>query len=212
MLKAPFRNNKGQSLIEILVGIGIAAIIIGGAAVTIGLTLRSNVQTKNVQAGTGFAQELLDQLSDFASANWHNVYDLNHAPSQYYLTSPAGTISSAGGQQSLPPVEGVVYSRYFTIENVSRDASGNVESVYNAANDDPSAQRVVITVSWPVGADTQTVSLQKILTRNRNLILHQTDWSGGGGQSGPITTVNNRYSGSAGVTVTSPAGSVKKAP
>jgi len=203
---------SGQSLVEIIIGIGIAAIIIGGAAATIGLTLRSNVQTKNVQIGTGFAQELLNQLTDFTGANWHNLYSLNRAPSQYHLTSSGGTLVSASGQQSLPPVEGIAYSRYFTVESVSRDASGNVESVYNSANDDPSTQKAVVTVSWPVGPDTQTVVLHKILTRSRNLLFHQTDWSGGGGQPGPITAVNNRYDAGAGVLINSPVGSIRKAP
>lgn len=202
-------NNKGQSLIEILIGIGIAAIIIGGAAVTIGLTLRSNVQTKNVQIATGFAQQLLDQLTDFANANWHNVYDIGGS---YYLTSVGGTISSVSGQESLPPVEDITYSRSFIVKNVSRDGSGNIESVYNAANDDPSTQKVVVTVSWPVGVDTQTIVLNKIFTRNRNLIFHQTDWSGGAGQSGPIITPNNRYNTGSGVIINNPVGSVSKAP
>ena len=69
------KNNReaGQSLIEILIGVAIGAILIGGAAATITLTLRSNVQNKNIQIASSFSQAMLDQVSVYADADWHNI-------------------------------------------------------------------------------------------------------------------------------------------
>ncbi len=200
MLKAPFVKNSGsaklttsgQSLIEILVGIGVGVIIIGGVAATIALTLRSNVQNKNNQIATSLAQEVVSEVSDFAGANWHNLDNLSTGL-QYHLATSGPNFSAQSGIETFT-VEGKVFTRYFVYNNVSRDAAtDNIESSYNSANNDPSTKKLTVTVSWPEGPDTASVALNKFLTRSKSLVFRQTDWSGAAGQVGPITSINNRY-------------------
>ncbi|MEK7192317.1 MAG: prepilin-type N-terminal cleavage/methylation domain-containing protein [Patescibacteria group bacterium] len=201
--------NKGQSLIEILIGLAIGAILIGGAAATLTLTLRSGLQNKSIQIATGLSQEILSQIESFAEANWHNLYGLLEAPSQYHLSvSGASFISSSGVE--IIPIEGVSYTRYFTVENVSRDASNSIQAVYDPANDDPSTQKVAVTTSWQQGPDLASVTFNEYIARKKNLVFHQTDWSGGGGQLGPVTIVNNKYDVSSGITINNPAGAIRK--
>jgi hypothetical protein len=192
MCKAPFKNNSsaklttnsGQSLIEILIGLAVGVIIIGGVAGTIAVTLRSNVQNKNIQTATSLAQELVNKLTDFASANWHNI-DALGLGQQYYLIQSGAAFSVQPGIEPPQTIDNIPFSRYFTVENVSRDANDNIEAVYNSANDDPSTKKAVVTVSWQQGASPAQVTLNKFLTRRKNLVFDQTDWSGTSGQTGP---------------------------
>lgn len=211
MLKELFRNNRGQSLVEILVAITIATILIGGAVGTIALTLRSNVQNKNLQIANSLGQELLDQASVFAEANWHNIYSPTVVKgSPYYLAISGSAFSLTPGSEAVT-VDGVTFNRSFVIENVSRDSSDNIEAVYNPANDDPSTQKLTVTTAWLQGTQTAMTSLNKYLIRSKNLVFHQTDWSGGAGQPG-LWVNQTKYDISSGVLINSPAGTVKKAP
>lgn len=185
-------NRAGQTLIEILIGITVGGIIIGGATGAIGLSLKSSFQNKSYQIVSSLNQELADNVSVFAEANWRNIYDLNKSPSQYYLTAAGGGFSAASGSEGVV-AESVTYNRNFTVDNVNRDANGDIADL---GTDDPSTQKITITTSWQVGSNVATVSFIKYLSRNRNLILRQTDWSGGGGEEGPLTTPNNRFAAS----------------
>ncbi|BCX16260.1 MAG: hypothetical protein KatS3mg098_489 [Candidatus Parcubacteria bacterium] len=85
-----------------------------------------------------------------------------------------------------------IYYRYFYVDNVSRDTNGVIESTYNSNNDDPSTQKITSAVVWTNGRKNE---ISFYLTRSkRNLVFWQKDWSGGSGQEGPITEVNNKYS------------------
>jgi prepilin-type N-terminal cleavage/methylation domain-containing protein len=211
MLKELFRNKKGQSLIEILVAITIAAILIGGAVGAIAFTLRSSVQNKNLQTANSLNQELLDRVVNFAEANWHNIYSPPIVKgSPYHLLVSGAGFSLNSGSESVT-LEGITFSRSFVVENVSRDSSGNIEMVYNSINDDPSTQKITVTTNWPQGTQTAATTLNKYLTRSKSLVFHQTDWSGGAGQPG-LWVNQTKYDTGSGVTVTNPVGSVKKAP
>ena len=76
------------------------------------------------------------------------------------------------------------YTRSLYIENVSRDLSVNrlIESVYDSARNDPSTQKITVSVSWPNG---DTVTGSEYVTRWRGKGCVQTDWTTGGGATSP---------------------------
>lgn len=98
------------------------------------------------------------------------------------------------------------FTRYFNVQNVER--SGTQSIVSSGGTNDPSTRQVVVTAEWiSAGAATSAVSLSDYLTRWQNRVFQQTDWSGGGGFSGPLTEPNNQYSSS--TSVTTSTGSIK---
>lgn len=197
-------------MVEILIGISLAAILIGSAVIAIALTLRSNFQSKNIQTAVLLNNELLDHIAIFGEANWHNIYNLNKG-SAYHLEPSGSSFTAFNSPETLTPIEGMVFNRQFVIENASRNPSNNdIEPVYNPTNDDPSTQKITITATWLEKGELAETAITKYLVRSKNLIFHQTDWSGGGGQPGPITVVNNKYDTAAGITVNNPVGSIKK--
>lgn len=209
-LKNSFKSERGQSLVEVLIGISLAAILIGSAVIAIALTLRSNVQSKNIQTAVLLNNELLDRIAIFGEANWHNIYNLNKG-SPYHLEPSESSFAALNSPETLPPIDGMAFNRQFVVENVSRNsANDDIEAVYDLTNDDPSTQKITITATWLEKGELAETALTKYLVRSKNLIFHQTDWSGGGGQPGPVTVVNNKYDTAAGITVINPIGSIRK--
>lgn len=107
---------------------------------------------------------------------------------------------------SLAEIQGIykgnIYTRYFYFDNVSRDASGNISG--SGAND-PSTKKATVVYGWPGGP---TSSFSTYLTRFRNNVFEQTDWSGGPGQNGPVTSANNKFSTSTQIDYSTTNGSI----
>ncbi|MDD5638928.1 MAG: LamG domain-containing protein, partial [Candidatus Pacebacteria bacterium] len=89
------------------------------------------------------------------------------------------------------------YTKYFTPNKVSR-TSGSIDTTYNSANDDPSTLKINSVIKYGRGLITQQTgginNLTFYLTRSyNNQTFHQTDWSGGSGQTGPIPNPGNKF-------------------
>jgi len=114
-----------------------------------------------------------------------------------------------------------IYNRSFTIENVNRNSCGvgdvttdatstcsNGPATSGVAND-PSTQKITVNIAWSGGGSANS-SINKVqyLTRTANSIFKQSDWSGGSGQEGPITSANNQYADSTNIDYSGTAGSI----
>lgn len=84
-----------------------------------------------------------------------------------------------------------VFTRYFYVENVGRDSGDNITT--GAGTDDPSTQKVTVVTAWRRGSATSTVSVSNYLTRWKNAVFRQTDWSGGGSDSSATAVPTNTY-------------------
>jgi type II secretory pathway pseudopilin PulG len=114
-----------------------------------------------------------------------------------------------------------IYTRSFTVDNVSRDSCG-VGSISTEATstcssgpgtagvaDDPSTQKITINVNWSGGGSVgSAMSKIQYLARTASSIFRQTSWSGGSGQEGPISTSTNQYATSTSIDISSSTGSI----
>ena len=92
----------GQSLIEVVVGLGIGALLIGAGAFAISAMLRSNLSTEKYRAASGFSQELIDTARSFAGAGWQNLYGLaKGSNTTYYLNASSTTYFVVNGQEGM---------------------------------------------------------------------------------------------------------------
>ena len=96
-----------------------------------------------------------------------------------------------------------VFLRYFYVENTCRtnDASSSISGVApcgGGSADDPSTQKVTAVTQWTTGQGAGFTSLSDYLTRWKNTIFRQTDWSGGGGATNPVTSPGSTFSSSSG--------------
>lgn len=77
-------DNKGQTLIEALVALGIASVIIGAIAMAVITGMNNTTFSKNQNLATGFAQQGMDILHQQSQSDWTafdsiptNTYCLN---------------------------------------------------------------------------------------------------------------------------------------
>ncbi len=216
--------NSGQSLVEILIAVGIGAILIGAATATIIPVLRSNLETRTVQIAGSLAQEYLDNLRSLAESNWYQIYNppIAKGPSsQFYLNATSTTYEILSGAASTV-AEGRTFTRYFSIENVSRNLCGasdiTTEAISSCASgpgssgiaEDPSTQKITSVVSWTAGGSAGgSINKVQYFTRSQNKVFIQTDWSGGTGQEGPITSENNKFASSTNINFSTTTGSIR---
>jgi hypothetical protein len=94
-----------------------------------------------------------------------------------------------------------VFSRYFYVDDVYR--SGDNISVSGVV--DPSTKQVTVAYNWPQGV---TSTLYEYITRSGSRVFDQTDWSGGQGQDGPVTSTNSKFATSSLIDNTTTTGSI----
>ena len=80
---------SGQSLVELIIGIGIASIVLGSVVGAVILSVRINKQSITSGVASGLAQELLDDVRSYSGGSWARLYgvDVKGATSTYYMMS-----------------------------------------------------------------------------------------------------------------------------
>ncbi|MFH1188788.1 MAG: prepilin-type N-terminal cleavage/methylation domain-containing protein [bacterium] len=284
-------NKKGQSLIELLIGMTLGAFIIGSAIGVLVLALNINVQSKSSQSATTLAREMLDSVRSVAEGKWMRLYGIpsKGGANHYHIVSSqtlTGTVSVTNGsttvtglsttfndeleqndyiiiasnilrvasiesQTSLTltdgypggnaagieayrdfsirsgeddPIQigGVLFTRYFIVENVNRDDCGRGNVTENAATgcsdnpadvmEDPLTQKITVIVEWKKEeGDSTNVTIQEFFTRSGNQTARFTDWEGGirTPSSTPVTQPDILYIEMADLNAASTPGSLK---
>lgn len=184
-------GKRGQSLIEVLIAVFIGILLFAAAASIIAPVLRSNTEVARMQTASSLAKQLMEHVVVFAGSDWHNIdgspvviEDANGtqatvsnafgAGRYYHLTTSTSPFMLKSGEENLE-VGTTTYKRYFSVEEVRRDSGGNISP--NVSDDlDPSTKNVTVFYSW---AGSVPKSFSRYITRTRNNVLVQTDWSGG---------------------------------
>lgn len=182
-------RRRGQSLIEILVAIGIGVVMVVGALAILVPTLKTSVDLRHAQVAGGLARELLDTLRVVSERNWHSIDSLaTTSVNRYFVSATSSPFSVATGTESVV-VEESAYTRYFYVDDVMRDTSGKVDE--SGSLRDPSTKKVTIVYAWPPREESNTIVYY--LTRYRQELTVQTDWSGGDGAGGPVNAMSGTF-------------------
>jgi type II secretory pathway pseudopilin PulG len=194
--KIKIKKNKGALLLELLIVISVLAIVLSIGANAIYLSGRSNKSSGERDVASALASEALESVRAVADEDWHNIYSLTKSSQHYYPIQSNGkwilTTTVEDGDISL---NGLIYSRYVVIENACRDEiNRNVTGVASCSvgsSDDPSTQKITVTVNWSGG---NPIVISEYFFRWKNKICNQTDWSGGVG-SGAKNCPDNTHGG-----------------
>lgn len=192
-----FHNQSGQILAEILIAVVMAGIVIGGVASTIGTSLVASKKAKEIATATALVQQDLEALRTIGESNWSNIYcppsgscpGSKGASVDYQIVLSGGSWQIQSGVATTS-IDGLIYTHYFYIENISRDSEG-VIIVYNDQNEDPSAQKITAVVSWPNGSTDFTMS--EYLMRTTSAYFKDYNWTSGNINSGPYTSSSGTY-------------------
>ena len=179
---------RAQSLLEALLSIALGVILIGSSVGLIGLSLKSFNSVKQHLQANSLMRQTAEIIQSLTRDNWHNIYDLTKN-SNYYATSTSNVWSFVAGQETST-INNIPYKRYFQVYNVTRDGSGNI---FTSGTDDPSTQKITIFLEYGNNYISSSF-LSFYLTRSyNNQVFQQTDWSGGSGQTGPISNPGNKF-------------------
>jgi len=199
-------KKSGQSLIEILVAVGVGTIMLLGAITAFSPAIKSQTDVNRSQVGAALGAELLDNVRVFAEANWHNIDSLDTASSsKYYLFATSSPFAIATGTETILTASTTFY-RDFYLTAVNRDAGGLGYISVSGAND-PSTRLLTVEYWWGI---VPPKTINTYLTRHADRTFWQTDWSRGAGVDGPASSTANNFSTSSNIDyTTSTGGSVR---
>lgn len=163
------KMQKGQTLIELLITIALAAILMPALLGGFAIARSGRAQQEQRIAAVSLAKESEEAVRVVAANSWSNMKDGT------YHATPSGTtwVLASGSAQ----ING--FTRSIEISSVNRDLSGNITIVGGSL--DPSTKKISISVSWltPIPA---SITPEFFLTRHKNLNKNETtttDFSGG---------------------------------
>ena len=142
-------KKKGIAVVEILIVIGIIAIVMSSLLGVVVFSLKLSASVKETTMADALAQEMIEAVRNFRDGtDWDgdglgvlSTGSLYH-PEESIDVPPAWTL--VGGEETIDG-----FTRKVVFERVSRDpTTNNIEDVYNPGNDDPDARKVIATVSW----------------------------------------------------------------
>ena len=187
---------RAQSLLEALLSIALGVLLIGSSVGLIGLSLKSFNSVKQRLQVNSLMRQTAEVIQSLINDNWHSIYDLTEftaeSTTDYKIIASSTTwLIEAGKEEST--VNNIPYKRYFWIYNVLRDASGDISTSTSDTIDDPSTQKITIFLEYGNNYLSSS-TLSFFLTRSENnKTFHQTDWSGGSDQTGPISNTGNKF-------------------
>lgn len=201
------QGSDGQSLIELIIGITLGAIIIGGVSTSVFVGMRSNLYARQELTAAQLGQRTIDYVRAVAEADWNALYKKNKGPANSYYVAPSGDSLEIRSGTDSAVVDGLTYTYFFWIENVSRGEDGAI--VTSGGTDDPSTQKISVKVTWESLGSSREVIIQGYVMRTRNNSSRFTDWSLGPGVEGPVTSPNQGFSSGSDIDYTSIPGAVK---
>ncbi len=95
-------DKSGQSLVEILVGLAVGALLIGAASIAVAFILRSGSTIQTLTTSTNLTEDLLNRLETFSLSNWSSIYNLPHGSTSTYFLAASGTgFAAVGGEEGM---------------------------------------------------------------------------------------------------------------
>ncbi len=198
------RKIAGQSLVEILVAVGISSLIIGSVVTTYIASLNSNANARINAVATQLAQETFDNIKALSEADWNNIYLKSKSTNYYLQVNGTGSFDILAGTETIS-AGGTNYTRAFTLQNVSRSLGGDI----GLGTDDPSTQLVMVTVGWSLAGNPGATRVGGYIARTKNTSLKITNWEGGDGKEGPFIGQTNNFFSSTNVDWSTLPGTLK---
>jgi type II secretory pathway pseudopilin PulG len=197
-------TTSGQSLLEIVIAVGVGAILIMGALTLLSPVLKTSKVNNQNEVATGLSKELMDNVRVVAEANWNTIANLaTSSANLYYLNTTSSPFTVSTGTQQIV-ISSTTYTRSFYTDDVYRDGNGYIVTTSTLL--DPSTKKITVSYKAPQSS-TQTISTY--LTRSLSKVFRQTDWSGGGGQQGPASNANSQFATSSNIDSKIQPGSIR---
>lgn len=163
-------NKSGFTFIEIIIALGLAAIIIPALAGVLSFSIRVTSQGEKFTQANALAREGMEAIyyiksNDPTNWDWTST-PTNTSPGQYYQPKKSGNIWILGSITSNPSITNAPFTRTVTIEVVRR--CGTAPDLYICTDPlaavDNYTREITTVVSWLEVGGPQKVSLESYVT------------------------------------------------
>lgn len=194
-------NSSGQTLLMVLLIIVIGGFVLFLISQIISVRIRTSEIAKERIMATALSQESIEAVRLIAKADWHNIDTLdNTGTTPYYLYFNNGKWSLTQDDSYKSPSDFPDFERSIYFFSVSRDPNtDNIaysygEQGYDPDYEDPSTKKIKVLIRHK--KNQKEFITYYYLTRWKNDVALQQDWSGGSGQESPIpvSSSTNKYS------------------
>lgn len=189
-------NQSGFSLVEVIIALGIFAILAAGIFNIATNSYRNFYGTGDKQMVTEYAQEGIEAVRSIRDNSWEALEDVTDGSSQGLAKNGSGYWVFSGSEDTWGDL-----TRQVQIYSVQRNSSGNI--VASGGTNDISTRKAVVTIS---GDDIGDYSLTTYLTDWAYKTWEQTNWNGVGSRH--YWAEDNMASSSYSSTTTSTAGQI----
>jgi type II secretory pathway pseudopilin PulG len=177
-------HEKGYSLVEILISIGVFAVILY-AATAVFTVAQETARIGNIKSKALFyMDDYIEKLKNIRRNDWDTL-----VVGRYIITESGGNVSLV---DIVPGNEEVIqgYTRHLEIEDVYRDTNGNILDAPGIV--DPSTKKITVTVSWG-GIQNGTLSESMYFTRYMDNLswIQTTEADFNAGTNSGTTVINN---------------------
>lgn len=155
-------KNLGQTLVELLITIGLAAILIPALLAAFSITRSGRVQMDQRVQAISYVKEAQEAMRIIQANGWTNF-----AAGTYHPEVSGTTWALVANSQTI----GADFTRQIVISDVYRDIDDNIATV--SGSFDPSTKKVDITVSW-VSPIASSITSTMYLTRYGNTVYSET--------------------------------------
>ena len=131
------KNNKGQSLIEIIIAFGIASIFLPAIVVGFTSTREGRVQQQKRLDATVLYKEAVDAVRTIRESGWENI----SANGVYHPELIDSNWVLVAGEEIVGD-----FTRTVSIKDTYRDSNGNITLIGGSL--DPSTKKITVLVSW----------------------------------------------------------------
>lgn len=185
-LSFPF--SKGQMLVELIMAIGISAVIIPALLTGLVASREGRPQQQQRAQATALLRETITAVKNAKETDWtmfavNGTYHPAIVANKWTLSANAQTVNGLTQQ--------------IVLSDVYRDNSGTIVS--SGGTLDPSTKQALVTISW-VKPQTSSISSTIYMTRTTNLTYTQTtvaDFTGSGSNMSTLngTAITNNFGG-----------------
>jgi prepilin-type N-terminal cleavage/methylation domain-containing protein len=148
-------NNRGFSLIEVVVSIAVLGIALLSITQLSQIFLRAERLASQRGEAAFFLQEGAEAVRFLRDRSWHDFIDPIPADTPYFLIFSGGTYALTAAEPAL--LDGV-FRRTITVSDARRDADDDIVSSGGTLT--TSTKKISIAVSWRRGQATTTETLE----------------------------------------------------
>ncbi|MDP3934715.1 MAG: hypothetical protein Q8Q46_00605 [Candidatus Giovannonibacteria bacterium] len=154
---------RGFGILEIVIAVSIISATIFSLSFVFIMASRLESESLNKIRANFIAEEGLEAMRFLRDQSWAANLGSLSAGTTYYLAFTTTTSTWSAGTNGSEIDN--LFLRKVTAENVSRDPSTqNIESIYNAANNDPDTKKINVSVEWQERSATKMVNISAYLS------------------------------------------------